>query len=120
MNGHVDGSGRAMVTVSIRSSDAASAREVSAWIDTGFNGELALPRQHVEDLALSHSGTVKAILADGSEIVLKTYTCLIEWFGEEHHLEVVANEGECPLLGVGLLLGLDLHISYRSGEITIE
>lgn len=25
-----------------------------------------------------------------------------------------------PLLGVGLLVGLDLHISYRSGNITIE
>ena len=28
--------------------------------------------------------------------------------------------GEYPLLGVGLLVGLDLHISYRTGEITIE
>jgi hypothetical protein len=35
-------------------------------------------------------------------------------------LEVIANDGEYPLLGVGLLLGHDLHISYRSGNITIE
>jgi hypothetical protein len=51
---------------------------------------------------------------------LKRYVCRISWFGEERDLEVVANEGEYPLLGVGLLLGHDLHISYRSGEITIE
>lgn len=65
-------------------------------------------------------GTVKAILADGSEVTLKRYVCLIDWFGEERDLEVVANEGEYPLLGVGLLLDHDLRISYRSAEITIE
>ena len=120
MNGHVDGTGRALVTVSIRPSDAAAAHEVRVWVDTGFNGDLVLPLQDIDDLALPHSGTVKAILADGSEVALKTYTCLINWFGEERSLEVVANEGDYPLLGVGLLAGLDLHISYRTGKITIE
>ena len=120
MNGHVDSSGRALVIVSVRPSDGSSAREIHVWIDTGFNGDLVLPQQRIDDLALPQSGTVKAILADGSEVALKTYTCLIDWFGEERHLEVVANNGEYPLLGVGLLLGLDLRISYRSGEITIE
>jgi len=120
VNGYVDSNGRALVTVSVRPSDAAAIRELPVWIDTGFNGDLVLPQQQIDDLALLHSGTVKAILADGSEVVLKTYACLIDWFGEQRDLEVVANEGEYPLLGVGLLLGHDLHISYRSGEITIE
>ena len=120
MNGHVDSNGRALVTVSIRPSDAAAAHEMRVWIDTGFNGDLVLPHQQIDELALPHSGTVKAILADGSEVALKTYACLIDWFGQERHLEVVANDGEYPLLGVGLLAGLDLHISYRSGKITIE
>lgn len=120
MNGHVDSTGRALVTVSVRPSGAATIRELSVWIDTGFNGDLVLPQQQIDDLVLPHSGTVKAILADGSEVALKTYACLINWFGEQRDLEVVANDGEYPLLGVGLLLGHDLHISYRSGEITIE
>ncbi len=120
MNGHVDSNGRALVTVSIRPSNAATIRELPVWIDTGFNGDLVLPQQQIDDLALPHSGTVKAILADGSEVALKTYACLIDWFGEQRDLEVVANDGDYPLLGVGLLLGHDLHISYRSGEITIE
>jgi clan AA aspartic protease len=120
VNGLVDSNGRAIVSVSIRPSDTAAIRELPVWIDTGFNGDLVLPQQQIDDLALRHSGTVKAILADGSEVALKTYACLIDWFGEQRDLEVVANEGEYPLLGVGWLLGLDLHISYRSGEITIE
>jgi clan AA aspartic protease len=120
MNGRVDTCGRALVTVSVRSSDAAASRDIQAWIDTGFNGELVLPKERIDDLGLPQSGTVKAILADGSEITLQRYTCQIEWFGQQRELEVVANEGEYPLLGVGLLLGHELHISYRSGEIEIN
>ncbi len=120
MNGHVDGNGRALITVTVRSSDATAPRDVQVWIDTGFNGDLVLPQQQIDDLVLAQSGTVKAIPADGSEVALKTYTCRIDWFGEQRHLEVVANEGEYPLLGVGLLRNHDLHISYRSGRITIE
>ncbi len=120
MKGHVDNIGRALVIVLVRPSDTATIREIQVWVDTGFNGDLVLPKRIIDDLALSQSGTVKAILADGSEVALKTYGCLIDWFGTQRHLEVVANEGDYPLLGVGLLLGYDLSISYRSGEITIE
>ena len=120
MNGQVDGFGRAIVAVSIRASVVAPIRNVLAWIDTGFNGELVLPQQQIDELQLRPSGTLKAILADGSEIALQRYTCLIDWFGENRDIEVVANDGEYPLLGVGLLVGYDLRISYRSGRITIK
>jgi hypothetical protein len=62
----------------------------------------------------------KAVLADGSQVALETYKCEIDWFGATRYLEVVANDGEYPLLGVGLLLGHDLQISYRSGRIAID
>lgn len=119
MNGRVDNYGRTLISISLRSSDVAGAHQIPVWIDTGFNGDLVLPQQLINDLSLRQSGTVKAILADGSDVALKRYSCRIEWFGEERELEVVANEGEYPLLGVGLLVGYDLYISYRSGEITI-
>lgn len=120
MNGHVDSHGRALLTITVRPSDIAATREIEVWIDTGFNGDLVLSQQQIDELALPQSGTVKAILADGSEIALKRYVCLIDWFGEERELEVVANAGEYPLLGVGLLAGHDLHISYRSGNVAID
>ena len=109
-----------MVSVSIRPSESGAHHEVPVWIDTAFNGDLVLPQDQIDELGLPRSGTLKAILADGCEAVLQRYTCRIVWFGEERELEVVANEGEYPLLGVGLLVGRDLHISYRSGEIRIE
>jgi len=120
MNGHVDGNGRALVTTSIRPTVVASAHDIQVWIDTGFNGDLVLSQQEIDELGLPALGTVKAILADGSEVALQRYTCLMNWFGKELDLEVVANDGEYPLLGVGLLTGYDLHISYRAGTVTIK
>lgn len=120
MKGHVDQFGRAMVSVSIRPSDIAATHEVQVWIDTGFNGDLVLPQRLIDDLELPPTGTLKAVLADGTEVALQRHLCLIDWFDEVRELEVVANDGEQPLLGVGLLLGLDLHVSYRTGEITIN
>ena len=120
MKGFVDHLGHAFIMIHVRASDVAALHGVQAWIDTGFNGDLVLPQQTIDDLELAASGTVKAALADGSVVTLQRYLCLVEWFGTERELEVVANSGEYPLLGVGLLVGLDLHISYRTGEITIE
>ena len=93
---------------------------IQVWIDTGFNGDLVLPQHLIDDLSLRPSGTLKALLADGSEVALRRYTCIVDWFGETRELEVVGNDGEYPLLGVGLLVGRDLHISYQSGAVTIE
>lgn len=120
MNAYVDDAGRALVTLLIRQSEVSLPREIMAWIDTGFTGELVLPQRLIEELGLPQSGTVMAILADGSQITLTRYTCLIEWFGDSRVLEVIGNDGEYPLLGVGLLLGHDLFISYRHGAIKFD
>lgn len=119
MTGRVDNSERALLPVRIRPTSSAPAHEIETWIDTGFTGDLVLPQQLIATLSLPQSGTVQAVLADGSQVVLSTYSCVIDWFGVERYLEVVANSGQFPLLGVGLLLGLDLRISYRSSEVTI-
>jgi clan AA aspartic protease len=120
MIGYVDGKGRALISVSIRLSPLSPEHTLDVWIDTGFNGDLVMPQPQIDDLKFPQSGTVKAVLADGSEVTLLTHTCYIDWFDASRQLEVIANDGDYPLLGVGLLLGRDLHISYRSGEITID
>ena len=65
------------------------------------------------------SALVPKTLADGSEIELDTYTCLLEWFGEWKRIEVVANQGQFPLLGVGLLLDRQLHIDYLARVLNL-
>lgn len=119
MNGYVDESGRALVDVEVRHTDLPPLT-ISVWIDTGFTGDLVLPQSLIADLALQRSGAVDAILADGSEIAMSTYTCRIIWFGRERQLEVVANQGEHALLGVGLPQDRQLRIDYLSKLITLN
>lgn len=120
MNGRVDSHGRALITVAVRSPENGNSRNLQAWIDTGFTGDLVLSQERVAELALPLCGTLKATLADGSAVVLERFTCLISWFGEERELEVISNGGEFPLLGVGLLVGRNLHVSYQSGDVWIR
>ena len=113
MRGSIDAGGRALLSIQIGPDSASRPVAIEVWVDTGFTGDLVLPQATIDKLALRQSGTVDAILADGSQIELKTYTCFVNWFGEERRLEVVANEGDCPLLGVGLLFGLERRSEER-------
>lgn len=59
-------------------------------VDTGFTGDLVIPRGVVESLLLQQSGTVDGILADGTEVLFQTYHCEIHWFGRQRMLEVIS------------------------------
>jgi predicted aspartyl protease len=120
MIGKVDHAGRALLTVQLCRSPHAPTSEISVWIDKGFTGELVLPRSQIDDLSLPLTGTVSATLADGSRAVLTTHECFVHWFDEVRRLEVVANDGTCPLLGVGLLLERRLAIDYPAGHLSLE
>lgn len=110
MNGIIDLNGRALISIDVRCDAESTPETFEAWVDTGFTGDLVLPQRQIDVLGLPRSGSVDAILADGSETVCPTYTCLLDWFGNVRRLEVVANQGTHPLLGVGLLLGLELCV----------
>ena len=92
MKGFIDGFGRALLSIRVHSVIDEQTEDVNVWIDTGFTGEFVLPRDVIEALHLPTSGSVDAVLADGSAIELNTFTCLIEWFGEKKRIEVVESE----------------------------
>jgi clan AA aspartic protease len=120
MNGFVDGAGRALIDVSLLATRDGAAKPIAAWIDTGFTGELVLPQSMIDGFGLTLTGTVSAVLADGSKVNMKTYRCFVHWFDQMTQLEVVANKGQHPLLGVGLLRNHELRIDYRTGEIELD
>ena len=120
MNGEVDNSGRALVALRLRPSVDADAIQLAAWVDTAFTGELVIPQATIERLGLRQSAAVMAGLADGTQVVLDTYSCIVDWFGQERVVEVVENDGEFPLLGIGLLRDRRLEIDYRSRTLSIE
>jgi clan AA aspartic protease len=119
MNGQVDAAGRALLPITVRAAATAAAAQWDAWIDTGFTGDLVVPRQLLSALGSQPTSTATGILADGSQVVLDRYSCLIDWFGQVRPIEVVANDGAFPLLGVGLLNGHQLSIDYLAGMVTL-
>jgi predicted aspartyl protease len=44
MIGRVDNSGRALLGIDVGAESASAMSSVEAWIDTGFTGDLVLPR----------------------------------------------------------------------------
>ena len=120
MNGVVDEFGRALVTLRIRANRDAEPTDVKAWIDTAFNGELVIPRRVIKAAELEQSAGIEARLADGNAVMLESFTCFLNWFDEDRAVEVIANDGEFPLLGIGLLIGHRLVVDYTQLTVTIE
>ena len=76
MNGDLDVSGRAWIGLSIRPSHSADAVSLQAWVDTALTGELVIPRATITRLGLPQSAAVMAGSADGTQVVLDTFSCV--------------------------------------------
>jgi clan AA aspartic protease len=111
---------RALLDVSVAAAKEGEKQVLRAWIDTAFNGGLVVPRQHVERLGLKQASTTQAVLADGRSIDLETFTCHLEWFGDECRTQVIANDGEFPLLGTLLLADRKLTIDYKLKTVVLD
>lgn len=120
MKGTVDDELRALIEVSLSHRRGGPKMKITAWIDTAFNGGLVLPLDEIRRLRLKESSSTPAILADGQHVELPTYTCYLDWFGQEYRTQVVANDGATPLLGTMLLEGHDLAISYKRRTLALE
>jgi clan AA aspartic protease len=120
MIGYVDSSGRALLNIPICKSSDGEYVEITAWIDTAFDGHLVFSMETIERLELESLVETEAILADGSRVTLKTFICYVDWFGQLQPVQVIANEGRFPLLGTGLLDERVLHVDYRAKTLTVE
>ena len=118
--GSVDGAGHALVSVTLSNPHTHASIQCDAWIDTGFTGEVVLPQARIVALGLTGSAAVPAVLADGSIVNLPAYDCLISWLGQEVKIQVVANQGQYPLIGVGLLDGHYLAVDYQNRTVEIR
>ncbi len=120
MIGIVDGQLRALIEVSISPTKTGSHEMVEVWIDTAFNGGLVMPRDMVQKLGLKSASSTDAVLADGQLVELETFSCYLEWFGHKYRTQVVANDGQIPLLGTMLLSNRRLLIDYATKLVTLD
>jgi clan AA aspartic protease len=93
---------------------------VDAVIDTGFTGPLTLPSNTIAALGLRRQGRERALLADGSEIVLRVYQATVMWDHRLLQIVVYQADGDA-LVGMSLLHGSELRIQVvDGGDVTIS
>ncbi len=88
--------------------------DIEFIVDTGFEGDLALPTYLADQLGDSPVGTRRRLLANGAMIRCPFYEASTEWDGELRDVEVVVLEGN-PLLGTALLDGYLLEAEITEG-----
>ena len=95
-------------------------RSLEAVLDTGFNGDLALPRDVILELGLAYRGKLSWILATGQEESMSNYDGAVSWHGQSRDVVVVETASE-SILGMALVIGSKLTVDARiGGEVLIE
>jgi clan AA aspartic protease len=85
-------------------------------VDTGYTGALALPTPAIAAMRLPFREETSALLADDTEVILRTHLATILWHGEEIQLSVLA-AGHRPLLGTALLEDCALSVQFVEGGL---
>ena len=119
MKGRVDENKRALLSVDVQSKLTGDAASIDAWIDTAFDGHFVFSTALIEELGLETLVETEAILADGTKVTLETFVAYLDWFGNMVPVQVVANDGEFPLLGTALLGDRCLLINYRQRSVEL-
>ena len=111
--GNVNTTREAVIQIAVLS-DSKKIKAVRAVIDTGYTGDLMLPRAIIDELGLFLQGIQDAILGDGSLTAFEMYGGSVLWDGQVRRIEVNASETEC-LVGMGLLEEYKLEVEGRPG-----
>lgn len=90
--------------------------EVSAVVDTGYTGSLALPTTVISALGLQLRSGGRAVLADGSVRRFDTYGAEVLWGGSWVSV-VAAALGDEALLGMALVAGRGLWVEAVPGGL---
>lgn len=97
-----------------------SVLSVEFVVDTGFNGELALPGAVIGQLEASFLFEQDVLMADGTRRRRPHYELTLDWDGEPRLTEAMALEGN-PLLGGAPLRGFLFQAEMiDGGEVVIE
>jgi clan AA aspartic protease len=89
-------------------------------VDTGFEGQLALPAAIVARLGLGFNSYMKWALADGTMDDRRMYEAAVDLDGDERPVEVLVVGDKC-LLGTEFLKGYFVQIEMdEDGEVTAE
>lgn len=119
--GTVDSSGEALVPLTVEGlGSGGQQRDITALLDTGFNGFLALPPALIGELDLEQISREQYMTAGGAMHFTGVYEVVVV-FGERRLLVDEIVEAAEPLVGLGLLWEFKVCLGYREGgDVTLE
>ena len=94
---------------------ARSEIELTAIIDTGYSGYLAIPKRMALEYGLTRLLPRKVKLGDGTRKSLDYFSGEVLWNGHKSRIRILATKDEF-LLGLGLLAELRLNVRFRIGD----
>jgi hypothetical protein len=74
----------------------------------------------IEPLGLEQSAGIRARLADGKEVTLESYTCILDRFGTQRTVKVISSNCQTPLLGIGLFIRHRLVVEHKDLIVGLE
>ena len=97
-----------------------TAQPLETVMDTGFTGDLVLPRDTIGRLGLSFVGRRSVILASGERDVADAFAAAVHWRGRRRNVIVLDSSSEF-LLGMSLLEGSRITMDVQvGGSVVIE
>lgn len=106
--------------VTLRLEGIHSLIDIEFIVDTGFNGEIALPPSVAQELHFTTASIREHMLASGRIERFEVCQTTVEWDGENRAVEMLIINGD-PLIGTELLAELMLHVEIiEGGEVVIE
>lgn len=119
MTGRVNWQLEAIINIEIQDTMGQS-HTIQCTLDTGFNGELALPLRVIERLGLVPDDALVVILANGDRIMMTRYSAKLDWQDQPIEAEVLQTEQESAI-GMALLENSNLTIQvWDGGHVLIE
>lgn len=92
---------------------------VDAVIDTGFDGEISLPREVAEKLGLELVGHETFELADGTQVDELIFSGRARLSGKFRNVDILVANTQETLIGTRLLSDCRLIIDFKTGKVQI-
>src|SRR5439155_5458936 len=94
--------------------------ELTAIVDTGFDGDLCIPIRVAVQLGLELVGEEFVELADGKRSYELVFAGSARLFGETHEGRIMLTTSQDALIGTRLLNRYPLAIQFPGGEIKLR
>jgi clan AA aspartic protease len=93
--------------------------EVTAIVDTGFDGHVCLPTLLAVGLGLELSGQNEVELADGTRKLTLVFAGTVRFLEHERDVAVYLTESDEALIGTRLMSDCRLTIDFTTGKVQL-